>query len=113
MGFIGFAIGEAEWEVAPAVINIAIGWDDDIDVAALIGLRTAPPRLRDGMLTVKRIAFSAVVLVGVAHMVMGGLGIIIVDRAVFVDVGIWIDIQEAIIAKGGETSIQTGMEAIE
>jgi hypothetical protein len=46
-------------------------------------------------------------------MVMGGLGIIIVDRAVFVDVGIWIDIQEAIIAKGGETSIQTGMEAIE
>jgi len=113
MGFIGFAIGEAEWEVAPAVINIAIGWDDDIDVAALIGLRTAPPGLRDGMLTVKRIAFSAVVLVGVAHMVMGGLGIIIVDRAVFIDVGIRIDIQEAVIAKGGETSIQTGMEAIE
>jgi hypothetical protein len=113
MGLIGFTIGEAEWEVAPAVINIAIGWDDDIDVAALIGLRTAPPGLRDGMLTVKRIAFSAVALVGVAHMVMGGLGIIIVDRAVFVDVGIWIDIQEAIIAKGGETSIQTGMEAIE
>lgn len=113
MGFIGLAIGEAEWEVAPAVINIAIGWDDDIDVAALIGLRTAPPGLRNGMLTVKRIAFSVVVLVGVAHMVMGGLGIIIVDSAVFVDVGIWIDIQEAIIAKGGETSIQTGMEAIE
>ena len=65
------------------------------------------------MLTVKRIAFSVVVLVGVAHMVMGGLGIIIVDRAVFVDVGIWIDIQEAIIAEGGETSIQTGMETIE
>ena len=65
------------------------------------------------MLTVKRIAFSAVVLVGVAHMVMGGLGIIIVDRAVFVDVGIWIDIQEAVIAKSREAFIQTGMEAIE
>ena len=113
MGFIGFAIGEAEWEVAPAVINIAIGWDDDIDVAALIGLRTAPPGLRDGMLTVKRIAFSAVVLVGVAHMVMGGLGIIIVDRAVFVDVGIWINVQKTIVSKSREAFIQTGMEAIE
>lgn len=65
------------------------------------------------MLTVKRIAFSAVVLVGVAHMVMGGLGIIIVDRPVIVDVGIWIDIQEAIVSKSREAFIQTGVEAIE
>ena len=65
------------------------------------------------MLTVKRIAFSAVVLVGVAHMVMGGLGIIIVDRSICINVGIWINIQKTIVTKGSEVLIQTGMEAIE
>ena len=46
-------------------------------------------------------------------MVMGGLGIIIVDRAVFVDVGIWINVQKTIVSKSREAFIQTGVEAIE
>lgn len=65
------------------------------------------------MLTVKRIAFGAVALVGVAHMVMGGLGIVIVDRPVIVNVAIWINVQKTIVSKSREAFIQTGVEAIE
>jgi hypothetical protein len=46
-------------------------------------------------------------------MVMGGLGIIIVDRAVFVNVAIWINVQKTIVSKSREAFIQTGVEAIE